>query len=55
MGFKMTIHEAERTSITVYVINSTLVSFLMDNLHARIKRLKGKLSKTNAPAGPSHS
>jgi len=46
--------EAERTSITVYVINSTLVSFLMDNLHARIKRLKGKLSKTNAPAGPSH-
>jgi len=45
--------EAERTSITVYVTSSTLVSFLMDNLHTRIKKLKSKLSKMNAPAGSS--
>ena len=32
--------DAERTAILVYVINATLVSFLMDNLHARIKKLK---------------
>lgn len=32
--------DAERTAILVYVINATLVSLLMDNLHARIKKLK---------------
>jgi K+-sensing histidine kinase KdpD len=32
--------DAERTAILVYVVNATLVSLLMDNLHARIKKLK---------------
>jgi K+-sensing histidine kinase KdpD len=32
--------EAERTAILVYVVNAMLVSFLMDNLHTRIKKLK---------------
>ncbi|MEQ1774173.1 MAG: DUF4118 domain-containing protein [Burkholderiales bacterium] len=32
--------EAERTAILIYIINATLVSFLMDNLHARIKKLE---------------
>ena len=45
--------EAERTSITVYVVSSTLVSFLMDNLHARIKRLKIELGKACSSSGPS--
>lgn len=30
--------EAERTAILIYIINATLVSFLMDNLHASIKK-----------------
>ena len=44
--------EAERTSITVYVISSTLVTFLMDNLHSRIRKLKRKLSEASATSGP---
>ena len=32
--------EAERTAIFIYLINAILVSFLMDNLHARIKKLE---------------
>lgn len=35
--------EAERTAILVFIINAVLVSFLMDNLHTRIKRLSSKL------------
>ena len=45
--------EAERTSITVYVVSSTMVSFLMDNLHARIKKLKLELGKVCSSSGPS--
>ncbi len=47
--------EAERTSITVYVVNSTLVSFLMDNLHARIKKLKKALKKACNSSGAAAS
>jgi K+-sensing histidine kinase KdpD len=47
--------EAERTSITVYVINSTLVSFLMDNLHARIRKLKKELTKVCDSSGSTRS
>ena len=47
--------EAERTSITVYVINSTLVSFLMDNLHARIRKLKAALKKACDSSGAAAS
>jgi K+-sensing histidine kinase KdpD len=32
--------EAERTGILVFIVNAALVSFLMDNLHARIKKLQ---------------
>lgn len=39
-GATVAMGDAERTAILVYVINATLVSFLMDNLHARIKKLK---------------
>ena len=45
--------EAERTSITVYVISSTLVTFLMDNLHSRIRKLKIELGKVCSSSGPS--
>ena len=50
---RLALGEAERTSITVYVINSTLVSFLMDNLHARIKKLKIELGKAGSSSGPA--
>jgi K+-sensing histidine kinase KdpD len=46
--------EAERTSITVFVISSTLVSFLMDNLHSRIRKLTNELNKSAKPPDPSH-
>ena len=48
-----TLGEAERTSITVYVTSATLVSFLMDNLHARIKQLKRELRKVCKPSDPA--
>lgn len=32
--------DAERTAILVYLVNAALVSLLMDNLHARIKKLE---------------
>lgn len=32
--------EAERTAILIYLVNAILISFLMDNLHARIKKLE---------------
>jgi len=41
--------EAERTAILVYIINATLVSFLMDNLHARIKKLESHKTKSVGP------
>ena len=42
--------EAERTAILIYIINATLVSFLMDNLHARIKKLESdKTQRTQQP------
>lgn len=37
--------EPERTAITVYIISATLVSVLMDNLHARIKKLEADKKK----------
>jgi len=46
--------EAERTAITIYVISSTLVSFLMDNLHARIRKLTNELNKAAKSPDPSH-
>ena len=44
-GATVAMGDAERTTILVYVINATLVSFLMDNLHARIKKLKSDKSQ----------
>jgi K+-sensing histidine kinase KdpD len=41
--------EAERTAIFIYIINATLVSFLMDNLHARIKKICANKTKGSAP------
>jgi K+-sensing histidine kinase KdpD len=41
-GATMALGEAERTGILVFIINAALVSFLMDNLHARIKKLESK-------------
>lgn len=32
--------EADRTVILLFIINGALVSFLMDNLHQRIKKLR---------------
>ena len=39
--------EAERTAILVFVVNAVLVSFLMDNLHARIKKLRADKEKSS--------
>ncbi len=44
-GATGTMGDAERTAILIYVINATLVSFLMDNLHARIKKLESDKAK----------
>ena len=38
-GSGVAMGDAERTAILVYIVNAVLVSFLMDNLHERIKRL----------------
>jgi K+-sensing histidine kinase KdpD len=47
--------EPERTAILVYVISATLVSFLMDNLHARIKKLESEKGQSipQPPEGES--
>lgn len=42
--------EAERTAITVYAITSTLAVTLIENLHGRIRRLKGRLGQKQAAA-----
>ena len=39
--------EAERTAILVFIVNAVLVSFLMDNLHARIKKLRADKEKSS--------
>ena len=38
--------EAERTAILMFVVNGAMVSFLMANLHERIKRLRGDLERS---------
>jgi K+-sensing histidine kinase KdpD len=38
--------EADRTVILLFIINGALVSFLMENLHQRIKKLRGEQDKT---------
>jgi len=48
-GSNAAMGEAERTAILVYVINATLVSFLMDNLHARIKKLESHKAQGTRP------
>ena len=44
-GSSLAMGDAERTAILIYVINGSLVSFLMDNLHARIKKLESEISQ----------
>jgi K+-sensing histidine kinase KdpD len=41
-GAAVAMGEAERTTILVFIVNAALVSFLMDNLHARIRKLESK-------------
>ena len=42
--------DAERAAITIYAINATLIVVLMENLHARIRRLRRE-SDARARAG----
>ncbi|HEY9446076.1 MAG TPA: DUF4118 domain-containing protein [Burkholderiales bacterium] len=42
--------EAERTSITIYALTSTLAVVLFDNLHVRINRLECELRKRDGMA-----
>ena len=43
--------DAGRTAIMIFVVNATLVSFLLDNLHARIKKLEaGRAGSVGLPA-----
>jgi two-component system sensor histidine kinase/response regulator len=39
--------EAERTAILMFVLNGTMVSLLMANLHERIKRLRGDQNRSD--------
>ena len=41
--------DAGRTAILIFVINATLVSFLLDNLHARIKKLEVERANRAGP------
>lgn len=43
--------EAERTSITIYALTSTLAVVLFDNLHVRIRRLECELRKRDTGPG----
>jgi K+-sensing histidine kinase KdpD len=54
-GSAMVMGEAERTAILVYVTNAALVSFLMDNLHARIKKLESKNTQGSSTRPDAHS
>jgi K+-sensing histidine kinase KdpD len=46
--------EAERTAILIYLVNAILVAFLMDNLHARIKKLESDRAKrAQQPPAPN--
>ena len=42
--------DAERTAITVYAINATLIVVLMENLHARVRRLRWELKQRSEAA-----
>lgn len=43
--------DAGRTAILIFVVNATLVSFLLDNLHARIKKLEAdRAGRVSPPA-----
>jgi K+-sensing histidine kinase KdpD len=42
--------EAERTAILIYLVNAILISFLLDNLHARIKKLESDRTQRAQPS-----
>lgn len=48
-GVTGAVGDAERTAILIFVVNAALVSFLMDNLHARIKKLQVDKNKSTEP------
>ncbi len=48
-GAMVAMGEAERTAIMLFVINGTLVSFLLDNLHTRIKKLEADRARSAGP------
>ena len=49
-GSSVAMGDAERTAILVYIINAALISFLMDNLHARIKKLESDKLQCSKPS-----
>jgi K+-sensing histidine kinase KdpD len=52
-GATGTMGEAERTAILIFLVNAILISFLMDNLHARIKKLESdRAQRAQQAPGP---
>jgi K+-sensing histidine kinase KdpD len=52
-GATGTMGEAERTAILIFIVNAILISFLMDNLHARIKKLESdRAQRAQQAPGP---
>lgn len=52
-GATGTMGEAERTAILIFLVNAILISFLMDNLHARIKKLEAdRAQRAQQTPGP---
>ncbi len=54
-GSTVAMGDAERTAILVYVINAALISFLMENLHARIRKLESSLAQNSRQPQDSES
>ena len=54
-GSTVAMGDAERTAILVFIINAALISFLMDNLHARIRKLESTKSQNTSQQPDSES
>ena len=54
-GSTVAMGDAERTAILVFVINAALISFLMDNLHARIRKLESNQAQGSSQQPDSES
>lgn len=49
MRYSVAMGDAGRTAILIFVVHATLVSFLLDNLHARIKKREADRAGSVSP------